>query len=46
MFGFILGLGITRDEAVAQAVDALEAATEALQAPSDVVEERVENGSD
>lgn len=43
LYGFVIGAGRTRDEAVAQAVAELEAATEELQAPPGVVEERVED---
>lgn len=39
-FGFIIGTGSTRDEAVRVAVADLEAAVEALQSPPGVVEER------
>jgi hypothetical protein len=41
-FGFVAGVGRTRDLAVADAVAALEATVERLQAPRGVVQERQE----
>ena len=39
-FGFVVGVGSTRDSAVADAIKALEAAAEELQAPPGQIEER------
>ena len=39
-FGFIIGSGSSREEAVADAVLSLEIAVEKLQAPAGVIEER------
>lgn len=42
-YGFIVGCGDTRDEAMSDAVDCLEAAIEQMQAPIGVIAERDED---